>query len=56
VLCFTDDVDEFAIQMLMEYDGKHFANICKDELIFLPRKRRRNLRKRTPPQRICLMK
>ena len=21
VLCFTDDVDEFAIQMLMEYDG-----------------------------------
>ncbi len=32
VLCFTDDVDEFAIQMLMEYDGKHFANICKDDL------------------------
>ncbi|MEZ3421722.1 MAG: molecular chaperone HtpG [Eubacterium sp.] len=32
VLCFTDDVDEFAIQMLMEYDGKKFANICKDEL------------------------
>ena len=32
VLCFTDDVDEFAIQMLMEYGGKHFANICKDEL------------------------
>lgn len=32
VLCFTDDVDEFAVQMLMEYDGKHFANICKDEL------------------------
>ncbi len=32
VLCFTDDVDEFAIQILMEYDGKKFANICKDEL------------------------
>lgn len=32
VLCFTDDVDEFAIQMLMEYDGKKFANICKDDL------------------------
>ena len=32
MLCFTDDVDEFAIQMLMEYDGKKFANICKDEL------------------------
>lgn len=32
VLYFTDEVDEFAIQMLMEYDGKHFANICKDDL------------------------
>ncbi len=32
VLYFTDEVDEFAIRMLMEYDGKHFANICKDDL------------------------
>lgn len=32
VLCFTDDVDEFAVQMLMEYEGKQFANICKDDL------------------------
>lgn len=32
VLYFTDDVDEFSIQMLMEYEGKHFANICKDDL------------------------
>ena len=32
VLYFTDEVDEFAIQMLMEYDSKHFANICKDDL------------------------
>ncbi len=32
VLYFTDDVDEFAIQMLMEYEGKHFANIQKDEV------------------------
>ncbi len=31
VLYFTDDVDEFAIQMLMEYEGKHFANILKDD-------------------------
>ena len=31
VLYFTDDVDEFAIQMLMEYDGKQFANILKDD-------------------------
>ncbi len=32
VLYFTDEVDEFAIQMLMEYDGKHFANICKNDI------------------------
>lgn len=32
VLYFTDEVDEFAIQMLMEYDGKKFANICKDDI------------------------
>lgn len=32
VLYFTDDVDEFAIQMLMEYEGKHFANVQKDEV------------------------
>ena len=32
VLYFTDEVDEFAIQMLMEYEGKHFANICKNDL------------------------
>lgn len=32
ILYFTDDVDEFAIQVLMEYDGKQFANICKDDL------------------------
>lgn len=31
VLYFTDEVDEFAIQMLMEYDGKHFVNVCKDD-------------------------
>ncbi len=32
ILYFTDNVDEFVIQVLMEYDGKKFANICKDEL------------------------
>lgn len=32
VLYFTDEVDEFAIQMLIEYDGKHFVNVCKDDL------------------------
>ena len=32
VLYFTDDVDEFAIQILMEYEGKQFANILKDDV------------------------
>lgn len=32
ILYFTDDVDEFAVQMLMNYDEKEFANICKDDL------------------------
>ncbi len=32
ILYCTDDVDEFAIQMLREYDGKTFTNICADKL------------------------
>lgn len=32
ILYCTDDVDEFAIQMLREYDGKTFTNICADTL------------------------
>ncbi len=32
ILYFTDDVDEFAIQMLHEYQGKSFTNICTAKL------------------------
>ena len=32
VLCLTDDVDEFALQMLRSYDGKDFANVLSEEL------------------------
>lgn len=32
VLFCTDDVDEFAIQMLREYDGKSFVNVCTGKL------------------------
>ena len=32
VLYCTDDVDEFAIQMLRDYDGKRFTNICASAL------------------------
>ena len=32
LLYFTDQVDEFAIKMLMNYAEKPFANVCADEL------------------------
>lgn len=32
ILYFTDNVDEFAIQMLMEYNGKHFKNVSSGDL------------------------
>lgn len=32
ILYFTENVDEFAIQILREFDGKKFANICTDNI------------------------
>lgn len=32
ILYFTDNVDEFAIQMLMKYEDKNFVNVCADKL------------------------
>lgn len=32
ILYFTDDVDEFAIQMMMEYDGKQFKSVSAGDL------------------------
>lgn len=32
VLYLTEYVDEFALQMLMEYEGKQFANICSENI------------------------
>ena len=32
VLYLTDDVDEFALKMLGEYDGKKFVNVCTENL------------------------
>ncbi|WP_077533137.1 molecular chaperone HtpG [Massiliimalia massiliensis] len=32
ILYFTDDVDEFAIQMLREYDGKEFKSVSSGDL------------------------
>ena len=32
ILCFTDDVDEFAVKMLGKYDDKEFKNILGEDL------------------------
>lgn len=32
ILCLTQDVDEFAIKMLREYDKKEFRSVSKDDL------------------------
>lgn len=32
MLYLTDDVDEFALKMLGEYEGKTFTNVCADKL------------------------
>lgn len=32
ILYLTDDVDEFALKMMRDYDGKAFANICADKI------------------------
>ncbi|MBQ3150989.1 MAG: molecular chaperone HtpG [Clostridia bacterium] len=32
ILYMTENVDEFAIKMLMDFDGKKFKNICTDSL------------------------
>lgn len=32
MLCLTDNVDEFALRMLMKYDDKEFRNISADDL------------------------
>jgi molecular chaperone HtpG len=32
ILCLTEDVDEFAIKVLRDYDKKEFRNVSKDDL------------------------
>ncbi len=34
ILCFTDDIDEFAIKMLGEYEEKTFKSVSSDDLGF----------------------
>ncbi len=46
ILYLTDDVDEFAIQMLREYDGKTFTNICAAGLDLESEEEKENLKKK----------
>lgn len=47
ILYFTDDVDEFAIQMLMEYDGKQFKSISSGDLGLETEEEKQQLDKQT---------
>ena len=44
VLILTDDIDEFAMQMLFEYEKKKMKSVNQGELDLLSRKTRKNLR------------
>ncbi len=46
ILYLTDDVDEFAIQMLREYDGKTFTNICAAGLDLESEEEKESLKKK----------
>ena len=43
ILYFTDDVDEFAIQMMHEYDGKTFKSISSENLDLETEEEKKNL-------------
>ena len=32
ILYLTENVDEFALQVMMEYQGKKFKNVCADNI------------------------
>ena len=46
VLYLTDDVDEFALKMLGEYDGKKFVNVCAEDLDIATDEEKEELKKR----------
>lgn len=46
VLYFTENVDEFAIKMLNEFEGKKFANICTDNVELDTEEEKEELKKR----------
>ena len=45
VLFLTEDVDEFALQMLRTYSEKEFSNVCKDDLDLATDEEKESLKK-----------
>ena len=45
VLYLTEDVDEFALKMLMKYDEKEFVNVCDEQLDLLSDDEKKELEK-----------
>lgn len=45
VLYLTDDVDEFTLQMMRNYDEKEFSNVCKDSVDLLTDEEKESLKK-----------
>ena len=45
VLYLTEDVDEFALQMLRTYSEKEFSNVCKDDLDLATDEEKESLKK-----------
>ena len=46
VLYLTDDVDEFALRMLDEYEGKKFANVCTEQLDITSDEEKENIKQK----------
>ena len=45
VLLLCEEVDEFAIKMLSEYDGKQFKNVCTDKLDLVSEEEKKEIEK-----------
>ena len=54
VLYLTDSVDEFALQVLAEYDGKKFANACADAVDLATEEEKEALKKENEEQKALL--
>lgn len=54
VLYLTDDVDEFALMVLQEYEGKSFKNVAAEDARVQTKKKSRLPKSRRRKTRLCL--